>query len=113
MKLTGIRILKILGGLAFTGVAAFILVTPGFSPIYAHRNRVKVERLCNSVQKGEAFDLAAFKVRARADGLYASEWPEGNTVTVMKTYLLMATVLCYVDLAKGIVTSRRTIVHWP
>jgi hypothetical protein len=113
MKITSVRVIKMLGFAALALIGVFILATPGFSPIHAHRNRVKVAHLCSSVQKGDSFDLAAFKTRAAADGLYASEWPEGNTVSVMERYLLMANVICYVELDKGLVASSRTIVHWP
>ncbi len=112
-KPTGLRVLKTLGFVALALIGVLILATPGFSPVHAHRNRVKVAHLCSSVKKGDSFDLAAFKTRAAADGLNASDWPEGNTVTVMERYLLMANVICYVELDSGIVASSRTIIHWP
>jgi hypothetical protein len=113
MTLTGKRTLKALGGLVLGIVVILILATPDFSPIFAHRNRVRVERLCSSVHKGGAFDLPAFQARARADGLYAAEWPDGKVVSVMERYWLMATVICYVDLSNGVVSDTKTIVHFP
>jgi len=107
------RILMTVALVPVSFLAAFVLVTPGFSPITAHRTRIRVERLCDSVHVGEVFDFPAFEERARTDGLHASLTPKGDLVVVMEMYWLMTTSICFVDLSNGVVTSKRAFIHAP